>query len=198
MFNSFLKAIFALSLMCLCTTTLAKESRDTAKMVQRIEHLEQQVKLLEERVPKRIRKLPLDLPHLSTNGAIQESLSRLESMFNINFIQYHQQITQNRKFFTQSAFQEYTNFLKKTKWIDNLLDSKSLLYVFPNGSPKVLNEGSKDKRYAWLIEIPLKISMENIKSKTDQSIVVTVTIQRASELVHPAGMLITDIRFKEV
>ena len=100
MYNSFLKAIFVLSVICLCNTTLAKASRDTAKMVERIEHLEHQVKLLEERVPKRIRKLPLDLPHLSTNGAIQESVSRLESMFNINFIQYHQQITQNRRFCT--------------------------------------------------------------------------------------------------
>tara|TARA_R110002110_G_scaffold400317_2_gene616655 strand:- start:13452 stop:14051 length:600 start_codon:yes stop_codon:yes gene_type:complete len=197
MYNSFLKAIFVLSVMCLCNTTLAKASRDTAKMVERIEHLEHQVKLLEERVPKRIRKLPLDLPHLSTNGAIQESVSRLESMFNINFIQYHQQITQNRRFCTKDAFQEYTNFLKKTKWIENIVDTKSLLYVFPDGSPKVITEGSKDKRYAWMIQVPLKVSIENNKDKTEQPIIVTLTIQRASELVHPAGMLITDMRFKE-
>lgn len=198
MLNSFLKAIVALSLACLCTPILAQQSLDTAKMVERIEHLEQQIQLLEDRVPKRIRKLPLDLPHISSNGAIQESMSRLESMFNFNFIQYHQQITQNRKYCSKEAFQQYTNFLKKTKWVDNVLDNKSLLYVFPNGSPKILNEGSNNKLYTWLIEVPLKISIENNTSKTDKSIVARLTMRRASELVHPDGLLITDIQLKEI
>ncbi len=198
MLNSFLKTILTLSFALFCASALAEKSHDTAKMVERIEGLEQQVKLLEERVPKRIRKLPLDLPHLSTNGAIQESMSRLESMFNMNFIQYHREITQNRKFCTKESFQEYTNFLKKTKWVENIVQNKSLLYVSPNGSAKVLKEGSKNGLYAWMIKVPLKISIENMEGKKDHDIVITMTVQRASELVHPAGMLITELQFKEV
>jgi len=197
MLNSFLKTTITIFFALFCASIFAGKPHDTAKMVERIEGLEQQVKLLEERVPKRIRKLPLDLPHLSTNGAIQESMSRLESMFNMNFIQYHREITQNRKFCTKDSFQEYTNFLKKNKWVENIVQNKSLLYATPNGSAKVLKEGSKDGLYAWMISVPLTVSIENMKSKKDHNITVTMTIQRASELVHPAGMLITEIKFKE-
>lgn len=186
-----------LSFAFFCSSAFAEKSHDTAKMVERIEVLEQQVKLLEERVPKRIRKLPLDLPHLSTNGAIQESMSRLESMFTMNFIQYHREITQNRKFCTKESFQEYTNFLKNTKWVEDIVQNKSLLYVTPNGSAKVLKEGSKNDLYAWMLSVPIKVSIENMKSKKEHNITVTMTIQRASELVHPAGMLISEIKFEE-
>lgn len=176
-------------------TALTSENDD---IIQRVEDLEQQIKNLEDRLPKRIRKIPLDLPHLSTNAAVQESYSRLENMFSLNFIQYHQQVRQNRKYCSKEAFDTYLNFLNKTNWVEQLAQSKSLLYVFPNGSPKVLNEGSKNKHYAWMIEMPLKVTMENNASRKDYPIVVTITIERASELTHPKGMLVSEITFKEL
>ena len=185
-------AIFSLS-----QAYAADDSASKNNLLERVEDLENQITLLEERLPKRIRKLPLDLPHLTTNGAVQESYSRVEQMFNINFIQYHHQVRQNRRYCTEQAFDSYLNFLKKTGWVNKLVETKSLMYVFPNGSPKVLKEGARNKRYAWMVEMPLKVSIENNAERKDYPILATVTIERASELNHPKGMLISEMTFKQ-
>lgn len=180
----------------LALSSISTDNPDLAKMVQRIDSLENQIKILEDNLPKRIRKLPLDLPHLTSNGAIQETMTRIYDMFNLNFVAYHQQINGNRQFFSEEGFEQYTTFLKNSKWLDQVSSKKMLMYVKPTHAPKIIKEGAKDKKYAWLIEAPLTISLENINEKKDLDLTATIIIQRASELIHPSGILITAIDFK--
>ncbi len=186
----------SLSVPALALSGISKDKPDLSKMVQRIDSLENQIKILEDNLPKRIRKLPLDLPHLTSNGAIQETMTRLYDMFNLNFVAYRQQINNNRQFFSEEAFEQYTTFLKNSTWLDQISNKKMLMYTKPNHAPKIMKEGAKDKKYSWLIEAPLTISLENINEKKDINVTATIIIQRASELVHPSGILITAIDFK--
>ncbi|MCS5709429.1 DotI/IcmL family type IV secretion protein [Candidatus Berkiella cookevillensis] len=186
----------SLSVPALALSGISKDNPDLSKMVQRIDSLENQIKILEDNLPKRIRKLPLDLPHLTSNGAIQETMTRLYDMFNLNFVAYRQQINNNRQFFSEEAFEQYTTFLKNSKWLDQISSQKMLMHTKPNHAPKIIKEGAKDKKYSWLIEAPLTISLENINEKKDVNMTATIIIQRASELVHPSGILITAIDFK--
>ncbi|MGE4348745.1 MAG: DotI/IcmL family type IV secretion protein [Candidatus Berkiella sp.] len=186
----------SLSVPALALSGISKDKPDLSKMVQRIDSLENQIKILEDNLPKRIRKLPLDLPHLTSNGAIQETMTRLYDMFNLNFIAYRQQINNNRQYFSEEAFEQYTTFLKDSTWLDQISSKKMLMYIQPNHAPKIMKEGAKDKKYSWLIEAPLTISLENINEKKDVNMTATIIIQRASELVHPSGILITAVDFK--
>lgn len=186
----------SLSVPALALSGISKDKPDLSKMVQRIDSLENQIKILEDNLPKRIRKLPLDLPHLTSNGAIQETMTRLYDMFNLNFVAYRQQINNNRQFFSEEAFEQYTTFLKNSTWLDQISNKKMLMYTKPNHAPKIMKEGAKDKKYSWLIEAPLTISLENINEKKDVNMTATIIIQRASELVHPSGILITAVDFK--
>lgn len=178
-------------------SSLAKENHTLAEMVQRIDTLEKQIKILEENLPKRIRKLPLELPHVTSNGAIQETMLRLHDMLNLNFIEYHQQIHGNRQFCTEDSFKHYVQFIEKSGWISQISKNKMLLYIRPSSAPRILHEGAKDNKYAWKIEIPFIAFMENINETTQKNMIATVEIQRASELAHPLGILITAIDFKE-
>lgn len=199
--HTFKKIIFWLTLSSLSVPALAlsstsKDNSNLSKMAQRIDSLENQIQILENNLPKRIRKLPLDLPHLTSNGAIQETMTRLYDMFNLNFVAYRQQINNNRQFFSEEAFEQYTTFLKDSTWLDQMSSQKMLMYIKPNHAPKIMKEGAKEKTYSWSIEAPLTISLENINEKKDTNVTATIIIQRASELVHPSGILITAVDFK--
>lgn len=200
------KTLFLLSLSTLIYTALlpayalssvSKDNPELTSIIRRVDSLEKQIKILEANLPKRIRKLPLDLPNLTSNGAIQETMTRLYDMFNLNFIEYREQINNNRQFCSDEGFEQYSNFLNKSKWLDEFKKKKMLLYIRPTHAPKIIKEGAQDNRYSWLIEVPFTATLENINEKKEQKMIATILVQRASELAHPLGVLVTSIEFKE-
>lgn len=170
---------------------------ELSNMVQRIDSLERQVRILEDNLPKRIRKLPLDLPHLTSNGAVQETMSRLYELLSLNFIDYHLQINNNRQYCTQESFSQYVHFLKDSKWVDEVAKNKMLLYIRPSTAPQIIKEGAQNNIYSWQIKIPFNAYLENINETKTIPMTAVVEIQRASELAHPLGILITNIDIKK-
>lgn len=185
------------TLFCTFTMASAEKAQSNCSVIeQRVDTLETQIKILEANLPKRIRKLPLELPNLTSNGAIQETMTRLYDMFNINFVEYKQQINNNRQFCSKEGFEQYINILTNSQWLNDVVQKKMLLYIRPNQGPKILKEGAQDNRYGWLIEIPFTVTLENINEKIEHPIVATLLVQRASELAHPLGILVTSIQLK--
>lgn len=194
----------SLSFVLLCATSqtfalsnLSKDNSQVASLVQRIDSLEKQIKILEDNLPKRIRKLPLDLPHITSNGAIQETMTRLYDMLSLNFVDYQLQINSNRQYCNEQSFKQYTAFLKQSKWLDDIASNKKLLYIRPSSTPKITEQGKHDSVYTWQIEIPFNAILENVNESKAYPMVASIEIRRASELVHPLGILITDIKIKD-
>lgn len=102
--------------------------------------------------------VPVEQPYLSSSDLLQWVGNVMMGAFCYDFVNYQNQIQANRKYFTDNGWLAFQGMLNNYASSDMVTVKKNFINGAPNGAPFIINEGLLDKRYAWWVQIPVKLN----------------------------------------
>ena len=99
----------------------------------------------------------VELPYLTTADLLQWVGNVMMGTFYYDFIHYQEQLDENRFYFTDQGWLAFQGMLNNYASSDMVNVNKTFINGTPAGAPFIINEGLLEKRYAWWVQIPVKI-----------------------------------------
>jgi intracellular multiplication protein IcmL len=142
--------------------------------------------------------VPLSEPGISTPGILEWAVEAIEKSYNFNFTNYEDVISNASSFYTKLGYQNYRRNLIETALVNTVERRKSVLTVVPTSAPTILKEKpTPDGVYAWQIQFPMTMSIQNAKEVLKTDWVVTMLILRVPINESPKGVAIAALIVRE-
>ncbi len=124
----------------------------------------------------------VELPYLITADLLQWVGNVMMGVFYYDFIRYQDQLQENRSYFTDKGWLAFQGMINNYASKDMVSVQKIFVNGAPDGAPFIINEGILEQRYAWWVQIPMKMTYTYIgkematseKQVTFQMLVVRV------------------------
>jgi intracellular multiplication protein IcmL len=137
--------------------------------------------------------IPLNQPYLTKPNLLQWVGDVLPKIFLYDFNNYNEQLKQASQFFTPRGWTVFLNQLNNYANYNNVLNNKLFVNVEPLGAPILLNSGLLAGRFAWWVQIPIKISYSGFKSLPTQFLTLQILIVRVPTLTNLSGIGIDNV-----
>lgn len=105
-----------------------------------------------------VQPVPVELPYLASSDLLQWVGNVMMDAFHYDFINYKDQLQENRQSFTDQGWLAFQGMLNNFASNDTIVIKKTFVNGAANGAPFILNEGLLEKRYAWWVQIPMRIT----------------------------------------
>ncbi len=140
-----------------------------------------------------LKNVPPDIKYLSDADALQWVANIVPGLFNVDFMNYDDQVFAAKKYFTDNGYQIYVTQLNN--YIDkaNLLAGKQFASGTPTGAPFILSQQVIAGRYSWLVQIPINIRYAGMVGMSAVDLRLQVTVVRTDTLDNLMGILIDNI-----
>lgn len=135
--------------------------------------------------------VPLDKPSVGTAELVNWVSRAVSNAFTFNYVQYIQQLEDVKDtYFTPTGAEEYMQAL--TSGVVPLLSlvtkNKLIMTAAPMAAPniiahKTITQGQYAQRYAWKVNVPVLITMQNLNNIRQYKYDVTLLVVRSSLLV---------------
>ncbi|MBQ7606763.1 MAG: DotI/IcmL/TraM family protein [Desulfovibrionaceae bacterium] len=136
---------------------------------------------------------PLDEPMYTDAAVTAWAAEAASSIFNLDFLNWREQIAGNRRFFTQKAFISFRRSLKDEGHLAILSQYRALMHGVP-GIPLIVAAGVLKNRMTWELEIPFRLAYETSdKVLSEQDFIITMRIQRMSTAEYVKGIAISQM-----
>jgi intracellular multiplication protein IcmL len=148
---------------------------------------------------KLIKMIPLDQPNHSVNALLQWATEAATASYNYNFVNYREALQAVRTYYTPTGYQHLIQALKDSRNLEAIREKKLVASSVPTGAPIILKEGvmNNQSRYAWQVQIPMKVTYQSSNELIPQDIVITMLITRISTLESPTGIGIAQFIVRE-
>ncbi len=113
--------------------------------------------------------VPVELPHLSPANLLQWVGNVMMSAFNYDFVNYKDQVQENRFYFTDNGWLAFQGMLNNYASDDIVNVHKTFTNGAPAGAPFIINEGLLENRYAWWVQIPMTITHTSVAAEVSTS-----------------------------
>ncbi|MBV8803277.1 MAG: DotI/IcmL/TraM family protein [Gammaproteobacteria bacterium] len=138
--------------------------------------------------------VPIDKPYLSDANLLQWVSETLSTIFNFDFLTYENKRQVNQLHFTENGLKKYNEFLNSYLPNNSLQISKAVVTGVANGGPYILNQGIlPPKKYAWWVQMPIKIDFVGYNRSYSQIFVFQALIIRVPTLDNLAGVAIDNL-----
>jgi len=136
----------------------------------------------------------IDKPYLSDANLLQWISETFATIFNLDFLTYENKRETNQLYFTDNGWKKYNDFLNNYLPNNSVQTSKAVISGVANGGPYILNQGILPaKKYAWWIQMPIKIDFVGYNRNYSQIFVLQALIVRVSTLDNLAGVAIDNL-----
>jgi len=130
---------------------------------------------------------PLSKPYQSSASVLQWATQAVVAGYTYNYVNYRQELQAASDFFTPHG---WTQFLAALQNSNNLLAVKQRQWVVsavPTQAPTMLNQGVKEGRYFWKIQLPIIVTYHG-RQQAQVPLKVILTIVRISAINSPRGI----------
>lgn len=135
---------------------------------------------------------PYSTPMESDAQILRYANKLIIDCYSFNFMNWRDQLQRRmRPNFQHKAWAEWFGSLVNNGVIETMIKNKQTISAVTHGVPVITAEGDVDGRWAWRIQIPVKINYDagNPNSKT-HNYIATVVLIRANVVSHPMGVKI--------
>ena len=151
---------------------------------------------------KIIKLPPLSSPVLNLNQLLTWTVEAATAAYTFDFVNYQSQLQGLRDYFTATGHANYLKALESTNNLNAVRAKKLVVSAVPTGTPIVLQEGPVKKgryqgRYAWQVQLPMRVSYQSANEVINQNIVVTMLVTRISTLQSDRGVGIAQLVVSE-
>ncbi|OAI48676.1 hypothetical protein AYO45_04530 [Gammaproteobacteria bacterium SCGC AG-212-F23] len=137
--------------------------------------------------------VPVDRAYLSTPDLLQWVSTVLPAVFTCDFVNYTDQIKKNVKYFTDNGQQKYADQLSNYANNNTVQNSKLFVSAVPTAAPFILNQGVLEGRYAWWVQMPMRLDYINYLRSYSESLTLQVLVVRIPTLNNLTGVAIENI-----
>lgn len=132
----------------------------------------------------------LSEPVITNSFITQWSARTARILFNLNFSRYQEQLAPAKSRFTPSAWSKMVSTLKST-FLDNIVSNKLILSSVVSGRPVVISTMIIHGRMTWRVQMKMLLKFTSASEQTQQSLIVTMNVQRVPTLNASQGVQIT-------
>lgn len=132
--------------------------------------------------------VPLDRPNLASSALLQWANTAAISAYTYNFVNYRQALQDAAQYFTPDGWQAFINALESSNNLNAVVDKKLIVSAVATGAPVVLEQGLILGTYTWKVQMPMLVTYQSASQFSQQSVTVTMLIQRVSTLTSPLGI----------
>lgn len=125
-----------------------------------------------------VRAPTLDLPVKSMSEITAWASNVAVGLFSVDFMNYFQQVSEMRPFFTESGWAAMNTAMRDSGWVSSLIESKLRCTSVLSGPPIVVNHGIRGDAYAWVINFPLLVTYESASERRKETRVFTLAVKR--------------------
>lgn len=122
-------------------------------------------------------------------------------MFDYDYVHYRAEIQNSSKYFTPSGFERFKAALISSRNLETVKLRSAVVIPEINGPVKLLGTKMVSGRFAWDLEIPLKLTYESTSTSTPlvQTLLANLSIARVSTLRSPFyGLAIYKLNFEQI
>lgn len=137
---------------------------------------------------RQMRLVALRAPNINNMGLLNWATEAGTAAMTFGFNDYEQRLGSINEFFTKSGWESFRQAVIKSNIIKNVVDNQQILTAVPKGPAAMVWEGLDAGRYAWVIEVPLLVTIRagaTVRTQT-QTIRMMVVKVPTSEL--PSGI----------
>lgn len=135
----------------------------------------------------------LDQPYLSVPDVLQWTSDALQKSFVYDFNHYNDQLKTASPNFTADGWKVFLGQLNNYANYSNVQKNKLFITATALGAPFVLNQGLLSGRYAWWVQMPIKINYASYNQNYSQDLKLQVLVVRVSTLDNLMGVAIDNI-----
>lgn len=110
--------------------------------------------------------------------------------FTYDFVNFETELQTASNYFTPNGWKEFYKALEQSDNLKALKEKKLLITATAFRAPIILQAGLLNGRYSWRIQTLLQVTYQNSSKYTQQNIVVTMLIARASPYEGVRGLVV--------
>jgi intracellular multiplication protein IcmL len=137
--------------------------------------------------------IPIQDPYLSNSDVLQWVSDIMPQLFNVDFMNMDDRLLEAKKYFTESGYEVFLNQLSNYVNKDTLQLGKVFVHGEPSGGPFILSQGVLSSRYAWWVQIPLKITYAGTEYLPQVFLKMQILVVRTDTTDNLTGVLIDNI-----
>lgn len=134
---------------------------------------------------------PLSQPGLSTAEVLDWTTKASIKTYSYDFVNYRASLQEVSEMFTGTGWTKFQEALTKSRMLKTVIAQKLVMTAVPTGAPRIVEEGVRNGRYMWKIQIPMLLKLQGSQNIT-QPIKVSVLVQRVSLINNPKGIAIVN------
>lgn len=134
---------------------------------------------------------PLHVPGISTAELLDWTTKAVVKTYSYDHVNYRASLQDVSEMFTGTGWTNFQKALTKSRMLKTVIAQKAVMTAVPTEAPRILEEGRRNGRYMWKIEMPMLLKLQGAQNVT-QPIMVTVLIQRVSLINNPKGVAIVN------
>lgn len=145
-----------------------------------------------DKIGRLIEVVPLQESNMSAQDVANWAVEAVEAAYSYDFMNYHEQLQNAQKYFTDYGWRNYMKALAASNNINALTQRKFVIIARVVEPPKIINQGILGGAQSWKFEMPVLVTYLmppfNDKSKFQNPLVVTAVIQRQDILQSYKGL----------
>lgn len=134
---------------------------------------------------------PLSVPGLSSAEILDWTTKAAIKTYSYDHVNYRASLQDVSEMFTGTGWTKFQEALTKSRMLKTVIAQKLVMTAVPTGAPVILEEGIRNGRYMWKIQIPMLLKLDGARSLS-QPVKVTVLVQRVSLINNPKGVAIVN------
>lgn len=132
-------------------------------------------------------------PFVSEADLFQWVSDVVPTLFTIDFLNYDAQVAALARNFTANGWHVYQNQLRNFADKDKVLNDHVFVSARATDVPYIANKGLLSGRYAWIVQIPISIDYNNLKTTETKKVTFEVLVVRVPTETNLVGLAINDI-----
>ena len=105
----------------------------------------------------------------------------------------NKQLQDIKQYFTDNGYEVFLNQLKNRFDKADIIKNKIFVRAEPTAAPFILNQGILTGRYAWWVQIPIRISYAGVRILPEAVLTLQVLVVRTDTSNNLTGILIDNV-----
>jgi intracellular multiplication protein IcmL len=135
---------------------------------------------------------PLSDPVVTDDFVLQWSADVARSAFDLDFVNYREELQRLTSNFTPSGWAWFLQQLKASNNLKTIQDLKMVSDAKITGAPQLLRKAVVGGHYAWEIQIPLLVTYQNQRRNITQTIMLTMVVLRMPVKDYPKRIAVNN------
>lgn len=137
----------------------------------------------------------LDRPVVTNQFILQWASDVTRRIYNINFVNWQQQLAQLQPYFTKQGFAVFMHAMHAGE-LSAIKQEKLTASAVVSKPPIIVSTGVIKGYFTWLVQLPLLVTYQSASNTEKQHLMATMVVRRASTLTTPHGIQVNSFYTK--